>query len=230
MATVLGQPSDLTGTVDLAALVAGTAEPPSPSPATQQVTMDLFGWDAPIALAAVLVAGAFALVNSWIGENLKRMWARGDRIRLLRSEYLHILSHYAQTLEIWVNLQNVSSVGLRQAKYDQDGFLSEDVPGLAPLYPELLRGALHLKGLIRNTNELLETKAVALNSDRDLLGDWDMRDLTDRLVHTVNEVNGVYARLPPEWASITLWRRTVLLKRGVSAMLDNVPWRRTPSS
>jgi len=216
------QPLDLTGTADPAAWVANTTEAPSP-PAREQLTMDLLGWDAPIALAAVLVAGAFALVNSWIGESLKRMWARGDRIRLLRSEYLHIVSHYAQTLEIWENWQNVNSIMLRQAKYDQDGFLSENVPGLAPLYPELLRGALHLKGLIRNTNHLLETKAAELNSDRDLLGDWDMHELTDRLAHTANEVSGAYERLPPEWASISLWRRAVLLKRGVSAMLGNVP-------
>jgi len=180
------------------------------------------GWDIPIVLAAALVAGVFALVNSIMSENLKRLWLRGDRMRLLRAEYLHLEHHYSETLRIWraPNLR-FDQTRLREAKYRDDGFLSQDAAGLASLYPEALRNALHLMGFVRNTNEQIEAAAASLPTGQ-VLTIQCASNLRTRIERTMNRARNVRRKLPPDWMSISLWRLGALLSHALRPLLRRI--------
>lgn len=210
-------------------LLAG-AEVPAVAGIATNPTFSILGHELPLTLAVAVVAAmlgaVFALFNGWVGESLKRMWLRGDRLQLLRAEYQHLELHYGETLRIWdLRGFKLTPPNVRQAIYGQDGLLSMDVAGLASLHPEALKDALQVMGFVRNTNSQLEARAAALAISTDVLSGSHRGALKRRLKDSQTFARTASARLPPVWISVSLWcccKQILRLVRHLSARVRAV--------
>jgi hypothetical protein len=166
--------------------------------------MPFYSGDKAIPIMAAIVGGTFALTNSAVTETLRRLWARGDRMRLLKSENLRLRSHYAATVDLWKGHQLTRSLGL-QAKYPEHGFLSDDLNGLTPLPPLLVARALFLKGMVQNTNAMVDDLVGSMPASVATIPQPTVEAIVSRFETMIRAVDGMLRVSPPTYLPMPIW-------------------------